>query len=192
VQLSLPIDLVVWTTGTQAWEWVRSLPCEQTPSGQLRLRSTLQLLDYPEVFALGDVAEAYDLSGNLLSPTAQVAFQQAKTVAANLTASLQRRSLKPFRYRHQGDMLTLGIGNAVVADSRLHLTGMLASLLRQWVYLTRLPTWRHRLHVLWHRFRVWLRHWVRSTVGNSRRDRAIPAAALMSARRSSHHPSTRK
>lgn len=162
--VTLPIDLVVWTTGTQPWNWVRSLPCQQTPQGQLRLRPTLQLLDYPEVFAVGDVAYASDRHGQRLSPTAQVGVQQAVTVAENLCARINRQPLRSFHYRHQGDMLTLGIGEAVVSSPRLHLTGRIAHWLRQGVYLLRLPTWKHRRRVLWQRLR---------SLGRSSRGRSL-------------------
>lgn len=146
--LTLPADIVLWTTGTAPWDWVRSLPCSKTQQGQLLVQPTLQLVEYPEVFALGDLATVQDNQGQAIAATAQSAFQQSPTVAQNLRACLTRQRLTDFRYRHQGEMMTLGIGSAVVATPKRHLTGTIASLIRQWAYISRLPTLKHRLRVV--------------------------------------------
>lgn len=145
---TLPVDLVVWTAGTQAWEWVPTLTCQHNSQGQVLALPTLQLLDYPEVFALGDLAEIpQDRS---LPATAQAAWQQSKVAAWNLRASLVRRPLLAFRYRHLGEMLTLGTNTAVISSFGLCLAGPLARVARQWIYLFRMPTLYHRLRVSQH------------------------------------------
>ncbi|MCU0537517.1 MAG: FAD-dependent oxidoreductase, partial [Hydrococcus sp. Prado102] len=55
--VELPVDLVLWAAGTEAREAIGRLNAAKNERGQLLTRPTLQLLDYPEVFALGDVAE---------------------------------------------------------------------------------------------------------------------------------------
>lgn len=144
---TIPVDLVIWTIGTQAWEWVPTLTSQRNNQGQLLTLPTLQLYDYPDVFSLGDLAEIRDHQGTVPA-TAQAAWQQAKVAAWNLRASLIGRPLLSFRYRHQGEMLSLGKNNAAVVSSfGLHLEGLLAYTVRQWVYLSRMPTLNHRLQV---------------------------------------------
>lgn len=145
---TLPVDLVLWTAGTQPVEWVHALACQHNSQGQLLALPTLQLVGYPEVFALGDLADIQNARGRGVPATAQAAYQQADCAARNLWAVLRGRPLKHFRYLHLGDMLTLGMNAAVVSSFGLNLEGPLAAIARQAVYLQRLPTLRHRLQVV--------------------------------------------
>lgn len=147
---TLESDLVLWTAGTQVSDWVRDLICRHNPQGQLISLSTLQLIDYPEVFALGDTAEILDGHGKRVPATAQAAYQQADCAAKNLWRSLSGRPLLQFRYLHLGEMLTLGAGAAVVSSFGITLDGKLAQVIRKWVYAQRLPTLSHRLQVMGH------------------------------------------
>ncbi|GET42128.1 NAD(P)/FAD-dependent oxidoreductase [Microseira wollei] len=146
----LAVDLVLWTAGTKSIDWVSHLDCQQNDRGQLLTLPTLQLVDYPEVLALGDMAEIQYPKAQRIPATAQVAYQQADCAAHNLKALIKRRPLRHFRYLHLGDMLTLGVNAAVVSSFGINIEGRLASITRQLVYLQRLPTLRHRLQVLWH------------------------------------------
>jgi NADH:ubiquinone reductase (non-electrogenic) len=146
--ITLPVDLVLWTAGTESIAWVKNLDCQQTSRGKLLTRPTLQLIDYPEVFALGDLADIRSSKTKSVPMTAQAAYQQASCVAKNIKATLEGKSLKRFRYLHLGDMLTLGKGVAVVSSYGLNLEGFLGGVVRSLVYIQRLPTWRHRLQVL--------------------------------------------
>lgn len=144
--ITLPVDLVLWTAGTEAIEWVYNLDCPKNGGGKLITRPTLQLVEYPEVLALGDLAEIHN--GQTLPATAQVAYQQASCAAKNLKAALLGKRLKRFRYLHLGDMLTLGKGDAIVSSFFLNITGSLGAILRRLIYIFRLPTMRHRIQVL--------------------------------------------
>ena len=154
----LETDLVLWTAGAVPTGWLGDDAVPQNDRHQCRTRPTLQLPDFPEVFVLGDMADLRDGKGHPAPNTAQVAYQAADRAAANLNALLTKKPLKPFQYHHLGDMLTLGIGDALV-DSSLGFTlgGPLAGLMRRIVYIYRLPTWRHRLKVARHSIRVWLK-----------------------------------
>jgi NADH dehydrogenase len=150
---TFPVDLVLWTAGTESIEWVSNLNCQQSDRGRLLTRPTLQLIDRPEVFALGDLAEICCKGEWLFAPqsipaTAQAAFQQASCAAKNLKAVMKGKSLRRFRYLHLGDMLTLGKGVAVVSSYFVSLEGVVAGFIRRLVYVQRLPTFRHRLQVL--------------------------------------------
>jgi demethylphylloquinone reductase len=146
-----PADLLIWATGSQSWQWLDRLNCQQTEQGRLVTRPTLQLLDYPHVFALGDLAasqSAANQSRDHIAPaTAQAAFQQAQVAAYNIQASLNDRPLRAFRYQHLGEMLTLGINSAVVSCFGICLKGAIGFFVRRWIYLLRLPTLRHQLKV---------------------------------------------
>lgn len=144
---TIPVDLVIWTVGTKVSPVVRSLPFKQNQRGQISTTSTLQVIEYPEIFALGDLADAQDAEGKQVPATAQVAFQQADYTAWNIWASLTSRPLLPFRYQQLGEMMTLGIDNATLTGLGIKLDGTLANVARRLAYLYRLPTLDHQLRV---------------------------------------------
>jgi len=144
---TIPVDLVLWTVGTRVAPVVRSLPLKQNNRGQLTTTSTLQSVDHPEIFALGDLADSLDAEGQQVPSTAQAAFQQADYTAWNIWASLTGRPLLPFRYQHLGEMMTLGSDNATFTGAGIKLDGPLAHLTRRLAYLYRMPTLDHKLKV---------------------------------------------
>ncbi len=151
-QQKIPIDLVIETVGTQPREWLYHLDCQHNKRGQVLTTPTLQLIDYPEVFALGDLADIRNLQGKQVPATAQAAFQQGAATADNLKALIMGKSLKAFHYVHLGEMLTLGVKEAIVSSFGINLRGLIASWVRTWVYiLLRMPTVNHRLQVTQYR-----------------------------------------
>ena len=148
----LPVDLVMWTVGNQVAEVIRNLaasgsPLKHNDRGQIVTTPTLQAADNPDIFALGDLADCRDASGQKVPATAQVAFQQADYVAWNIWASLSDRPLLPFRYFNYGEMMTLGADNATLTGLGLKLDGSLAHIARRLAYLYRLPTLEHQMKV---------------------------------------------
>ncbi|MBD2120009.1 NAD(P)/FAD-dependent oxidoreductase [Trichocoleus sp. FACHB-262] len=157
---TIETDLVLWTAGTQTLDWVRSLPCQQNTQGQLLTLPTLQLVEHPEVFALGDLAAIQDAGKQLVPATAQAAYQQASCAARNLRAVITEKPLLSFRYLHLGEMLTLGTNAAVVCSFGLTLQGAIACVIRHWIYLQRMPTLHHRLRVMGHWLASGLLRWL--------------------------------
>jgi NADH dehydrogenase len=143
----IPVDLVIWTVGTTVPPVVKTLPLKQNQRGQITTTSTLQVLEHPEIFALGDLADCLDTEGKQVPATAQVAFQQADYTAWNIWASLTNRPLLPFRYQQLGEMMALGVDNATLTGLGIKLDGSLAYIARRLVYLYRLPTLKHQLKV---------------------------------------------
>jgi NADH dehydrogenase len=142
---TIPVDLVLWTVGTQVCPVVRSLPLKHNQRGQIVTTSTLQVIDHPEIFALGDLAESQDADGQKIPTTAQAAFQQADYTGWNLWALLTRRPLLPFRYINLGEMMTLGTNNATLTGLGIKLEGQFAHLTRRLIYLYRFPTFDHQI-----------------------------------------------
>jgi NADH:ubiquinone reductase (non-electrogenic) len=148
----IPVDVVLWTIGNRVVPVVQSLSLPRNDRGQIRTGPTLQVQNHDQIYALGDLAEGRDASGQPIPKTAQGAFQQADYVAWNLWASLQQaegndRPLLPFRYQHLGEMLALGEDRAALSGLGLQLDGPLAYLIRRLVYLQRMPTWEHQIKV---------------------------------------------
>lgn len=144
---TIPVDLVIWTVGTQVAPAVRGLPLKQNQRGQLTTTPTLQVVDHPEIFALGDLADCRDAEGQQVPATAQAAFQQADYTGWNIWASVTGRPLLPFRYQYLGEMMTLGTDNATFSGLGIKLDGPLAYVARRLAYLYRMPTLDHQLKV---------------------------------------------
>lgn len=144
---TIPVDLVIWTVGTRVAPVVRTLPFKQNQRGQISTTPTLQVLDHPEIFALGDLADSIDAEGKQIPATAQAAFQQADYTGWNIWATLTNRPLLPFRYQQLGEMMTLGKDNATLTGLGIKLDGNLANVARRLAYLYRMPTLDHQLKV---------------------------------------------
>lgn len=144
---TIPVDIVLWTVGTRVADVVAALPLKKNQRGQITVTPALQAVDYPEVFALGDLADARDAEGQQVFMTAQVAIQQADYVGWNLWASLTDRPLLDFRYQHLGELMVLGTDNAAITALGLKLEGPLALIARRLTYLYRMPTLDHQIRV---------------------------------------------
>ncbi|MTJ47979.1 NAD(P)/FAD-dependent oxidoreductase [Dolichospermum sp. UHCC 0259] len=144
---TIPVDLVIWTVGTKVSPVVTALPLKHNQRGQITTTAQLQVIEHPEIFALGDLADCLDADGKQVPATAQVAFQQADYTAWNIWATITNRPLLPFRYQPLGEMMALGIDNATLTGLGVQLDGSFAYLARRLAYLYRLPTLNHQLKV---------------------------------------------
>ena len=144
---TIPVDIVLWTVGNDVSDLIRDLPLPHDKNGLLKTNHFLQVIDHPDIYALGDVAACEDATGQHLPATAQVAFQQSDYCAWNIWAGETNRPPLPFRYQALGEMLTLGIDNATINGLGIKLNGTPAAIARRLIYLYRLPTWQHQLTV---------------------------------------------
>jgi NADH dehydrogenase len=143
----IPVDLVLWTVGTRVAPLVAGLDLPKNERQQVQVEPTLQVVNHPDLFALGDLADCKDAEGQQVPTTAQSALQQADYTGWNLWASLTHRPLLPFRYQHLGEMMALGIDNATLTGLGVQLDGTLAHVARRLTYLYRMPTLNHQIRV---------------------------------------------
>jgi NADH dehydrogenase FAD-containing subunit len=158
---NLTVRTAIWTTGTNTHPLIKSLaiPDEHRDQhGQLKVTPTLQLPDFPEVFAGGDCtvnlqpssdtqsntqekAEAQKSEAKPLPSTAQVAYQEGYAIASNLQALALGDELKTAQVDLRGTLLKLGLENGVAnLFNSVELTGEIGHLIRQGTYLELLPT----------------------------------------------------
>lgn len=106
----VPSDLVVWSAGVRAPDFLKDFGGLATNRiNQLLVRDTLQTTLDDDVFAIGDCANARDLAtGAAIPPRAQAAHQMASHMTGQITARLEGRALKPFKYRDFGSLVALG------------------------------------------------------------------------------------
>ena len=113
--LEIPARTVIWVSGICA-NTVEGLPAESIGhAGRILTDRFCRVKGVQDVFAIGDQSliegdEDYPLGHPQL---AQVAMQQAKTVAENLKSLQCGGGEKPFKYRNLGVMATIGRNHAV-------------------------------------------------------------------------------
>jgi len=117
--LEIPTQTVIWVSGICANK-IEGFPAESIGhAGRLLTDRFCRVKGLKDVYAIGDISliegdEEYPLGHPQL---AQVAMQQAKTVAKNLKAIAKGEEPKPFKYKNLGVMATIGRNHAVAEIS---------------------------------------------------------------------------
>ncbi|HRD41142.1 MAG TPA: FAD-dependent oxidoreductase [Prochlorococcaceae cyanobacterium AMR_MDS_5431] len=145
IEETLPITKVVWTAGLSPSLPIISPSPNVDKYGCLVCSEDLQLSE--SIFVMGDISSLATSKQSPLPKTAQVAFQQAELVCANLISQRKRLPLEAFYWNDLGEMISLGIGNASLVGAGLTLAGPSAFQIRRLAYLTRLPGLSHQLRV---------------------------------------------
>ena len=117
--LEIPTQTVIWVSGICANK-IEGFPAESIGhAGRFLTDRFCRVKGLKDVYAIGDISliegdEEYPLGHPQL---AQVAMQQAKTVAKNLKAIAKGEEPKPFKYKNLGVMATIGRNHAVAEIS---------------------------------------------------------------------------
>jgi NADH:quinone reductase (non-electrogenic) len=140
---------ILWAAGVAASPAAKWLGAEADRAGRVRVGPDLTLPGHPEIFVLGDTAAASDAAGAPLPGIAPVAKQQGRYAARAIRARLAGRAApRPFRYRHLGNLATIGRKVAVADFGFVRLSGRLAWLLWGLVHVYFLIGFRNRAAVL--------------------------------------------
>jgi len=150
---SIATETIIWTAGLEA-----ALPdvagtVEQTPRRKISVLPTLQLANYPNVYAIGDAANVISTP---LTGVAPEALQEGVFVARNIERQIKGRSPQPFSYFNKGRLAIIGCFSGVGKIAGIPLTGFLPWFLWLAVHLVYLPGFRNRLFV----FLSWLQAFV--------------------------------
>jgi demethylphylloquinone reductase len=145
---SIHASTIVWTAGTAPHPLLMELPVKskhRDRRGRLLVKPTLQLPDFPEVFAAGDCATS---EADPQPPTAQVAYQQGKAIAQNLLELDAGNALLPANVQLRGTLMKLGLNDGVAnLFDKLEIKGQPGHLIRTGTYLELLPNLRHNVKV---------------------------------------------
>jgi NADH dehydrogenase len=123
----LPSATVLWAAGVEASPAAVWLGTEADRAGRVIVEEDLSMAGNPDVFVIGDTAAVKDIEGNPVPGIAPAAKQQGRYVA-NLVRSRMAGKLASdkFRYRHTGNLATIGRKSAVIELPFMRLTGRLA------------------------------------------------------------------
>ena len=137
----LESELVVWAAGVKAPDFLKDLGgLETNRINQLVVLDTLQTTRDIDIFALGDCAacpcpDQDGGRGGIVPPRAQAAHQQASHLFEQIKRRLSNKSLRPYRYKDFGSLVSLGkfstVGNMMggLIGKNLMIEGYFAKLM---------------------------------------------------------------
>jgi NADH dehydrogenase len=139
--------VVLWAAGIAASPAAKWLGAESDRAGRVRVGPDLAVPGHPEIFVIGDTALVADAEGRSVPGIAPAAKQAGQYVAGAIGSRLRGRPIRPFRYRHLGNLATIGRTAAVADFGWLRLTGWAAWMLWGLVHIYFLIGFRNRLVV---------------------------------------------
>jgi len=173
----VPARTVLWAAGVAASPLGASLGVPLDRAGRVQVESDLSVPGHPELFVAGDLA-ALQQDGCPIPGVAPAAKQMGAHVADTIRRRLRGdTSARPFRYRDQGNLATIGRMAAIVHIGRLKLSGVVA----WWIWLAAhvffLIGFRNRIVVLlnWAMAYWSYRRAARIIFGSPKDDAATPA-----------------
>jgi NADH dehydrogenase len=117
---------IIWAAGVVASPAAHWLGIEADRAGRVKVNPDLSLPEHPDIFVIGDTAAVLDGNGKPVPGIAPAAKQMGQHVGKLIAARIAGRpTSKPFRYRHQGDLATVGRRAAVVKLGPLKLKGFI-------------------------------------------------------------------
>ena len=128
---TVPSSTLIHVAGVIANPRIAELDVKKDNIGRVLVNEYLQVLRFPEVYAVGDCAHFKDpKTGQPIPPRAHMAVRQAKIVAGNILAQIRGRDKKPYRYSDTGQVVSLGASKAMFRfHSNLRLYGLPARLI---------------------------------------------------------------
>jgi len=150
---------VVWAAGVKG-AILKGLDTPEILAGgnRIQVNEYNQVLNYPEIFAVGDIAcmaTEEDPRGHPM--VAQPAIQQGKLLGENLINLIEHKPMTPFKYVDKGSMATVGRNKAVCDIKGFRFQGIFAWFVWMFVHLFFLIGFRNRMVV----FVNWVYNYIR-------------------------------
>ncbi len=144
---TIPAEVLVWAAGVSPSPLLKDTPFP-LQRGRVVVDATLQVPQFPGVWAVGDCAAIVDpASGQPYPPTAQHALREGRRAAKNICARLDGRAATPFVYKAPGQLASLGRRTGVARIFGLKFSGLVGWVLWRSVYLMKLPRLEKKLRV---------------------------------------------
>ena len=135
-------DIVIWTAGVKSnLSFLENDVIRM--NDRILVNDKFQIENKINCYAIGDISIIKGKED--LPATAQVAMQEGNHLANNIKLLLQGKDLLPFEFKDNGEMISLGIGEASISALGVTLSGKLAFEARRLVYASKLPDIRKSL-----------------------------------------------
>jgi NADH dehydrogenase len=139
---------VIWAAGVTASPAADWLEVAHDRSGKILVAPDLSVPQHPDIFAIGDTAAVPWENGRLVPGLAPAAKQMGAYVGRVIAARASGRPALPaFRYRHEGNLATIGRQAAIVSIGRFELTGFFGWLFWSIVHIYFLIGARNRIAI---------------------------------------------
>ncbi len=137
-------EITIWAAGVKGSDAMAQLNLP-TAGNRVAVDPTMQVKNYPNVWALGDIAAAIGKDGNTLPMVAPVAIQQGKFIAKQIMRLTKGQKLENFKYLDKGSMATIGRNKAIVQVKGIKISGAIAWLIWLWLHLFYLLGGRNKI-----------------------------------------------
>ena len=134
---TLQKDFVIWTAGVKPNLSFLANEDISRKNGRILVNNQFQIEKNTNSFAIGDISIIKGMED--LPITAQVAMQEGKHLAKNIELLIQGKELLPFEFQDNGEMISLGLGEASLSALGITLSGKLAFEARRLIYASKLP-----------------------------------------------------
>jgi len=137
-------EITIWAAGVKGSDAMAQLSLP-TNGNRVAVEPTMQVKNYPNIWALGDIAGALGKDGKPLPMVAPVAIQQGKFIAKQIARLITNKPLGEFKYLDKGSMATIGRNKAIVQVRGLKIAGPIAWLIWLWLHLFYLLGGRNKI-----------------------------------------------
>jgi NADH dehydrogenase len=144
----IPTTNVIWAAGNKASPVLNTLNAEQDRAGRVIVGPDLTVPGYPNIFVIGDAANAKDENGQPLPGLAPVAMQAGTYAGRIIISGKKQGEREPFRYVDKGTMATIGKAKAVAQIGKTTFTGFLAWLAWIFIHVMFLIGFRNKIAVM--------------------------------------------
>ena len=139
---TLKANTIVWVAGVKS-SLSNIKGIEADPKGRLEINEYLQSTKNTEIFGLGDASGNYPM-------LAQIAVEQANTVARNIYLITNNKSTELIKYstKIKGLLLSLGHWSAIGNFGKITLHGAFMWWLWRTIYLFNFNSWKKRFEIM--------------------------------------------
>jgi NADH dehydrogenase len=108
----IPTRTVLWAAGVRASSFGRAVAeatgAQSDRAGRIPVTPDLSIAGHPEILVVGDLATMMRPNGKPVPGVAPAAIQMGTHAAGNVLHRARGEPTEPFRYRHKGDVATIG------------------------------------------------------------------------------------
>jgi NADH dehydrogenase len=145
---SIPAETLLWTAGVKPSPVIDPLRVK-TEKGRILVNEFLAVPGFSGLWAAGDAAAVPDgNTGKFHPPTAQHGLREGRAAARNIEATVLGCPSKPFTFKTQGQLGTIGRRRGVAIVFGIKFFGFIAWWLWRTIYLAKLPRLAKKLRVM--------------------------------------------
>ncbi|NCZ61897.1 MAG: NAD(P)/FAD-dependent oxidoreductase [Actinobacteria bacterium] len=137
-------EVTIWAAGVKG-EPAGGLLNLPLVSSRIDVDQSLQVKNYPGIFAIGDISGFVGKDGRFLPMVAPVAMQQGRFIAKQIKRLADGKALEAFKYIDKGSMATIGRHKAIVEVKNFRMAGIPAWYAWLWLHLFYLLGGRNKI-----------------------------------------------